>query len=567
MPAMHITPSKSEKSISVIGLDTEALKSGRCFMICTSTGDVINPANFPVCMFNREYIGKVFATYNLKYDSGAFVQHLPRKCLQELRAKNKTEWNGFVYKVISNKLLSIRRGKNTIHIYDIAKFYECSLNSAAEKYLGKRKIEIETKTFTKEYVSKHFKEIAEYCIYDAVLCKELADILINSFEKLGIYPKKLYSQAYISWQYIKDNCKWIHVKKLWYKKREVLDYAMQSYNGGKFEVTRKGCDYYYEYDIVSAYPFEIANLVDISDAVVCQAKTYQSDSVYGFLDCIIDMPDGVFSPVALKKGMLNYFPTGRFQKVVTKNEYEYLINQKCNIDILKGYWFFVDEISYPYRQAIMDLMKLKDRYKRLKDDSMYNVTKKILNAIYGKMVQLIKTNNYWRAGSSWNPVYGSVITANTRIKITSLQALYPEVVAVHTDSVISTKPLPYNKEGKLGDMVYECEGEGVILGSGIYQVGEKSKMRGFIVDKPLLELLPRTGKVLKTEKIRPLSWREVVYRNMELGKINRFVLDKHDLHLNFDAKRIWLGDYKHFGEVRKRAVESIAWNQEITEYR
>jgi hypothetical protein len=567
IPATHLNPTRSEKSIEVIGLDTEALKSGKCFMICTSEGDIINPAHFPEALFNRRYIGKKFVTYNLKYDSGALLQNLPKNCLNLLRTIGRCEYKGYTYRMIANKLLSIRKGKNTVHIYDIAKFYECKLETAASKYLNKHKIDIETKTFTIEYVKANFKRIAEYCIYDAVLCKELADILINSFKKLGIHPKKLYSQAYISWQYVKDNCKWIHVKRLWNYNREVLDFAMLSYNGGKFEVTRKGCDYYYEYDIVSAYPYQIANLIDISDAAIGQSKTYQKDAVYGFIDADINIPHDVYSPVALKRGMLNYYPTGSFRKVITKAEYEYLIRHKCDINVRKAYWMFVDNISYPYRDAIMQLMKLKDLYKQLRDDSMYNVTKKILNAIYGKMVQLIKQGKYWRAGSSWNPVYGSVITANTRIKISQMQMQYPEVVAVHTDSIISTRPLPFKKDGKLGDMTYEIEGDGVILGTGIYQVGKKSKMRGFEVDTPLLDILPRSGKVLKTKKVRPLSWREVVYRNMSLNKINRFVLNKHDLNLNFDAKRIWLDDYKHFGEVRKRCVQSIAWDEEIASYR
>ncbi|GAG55162.1 unnamed protein product, partial [marine sediment metagenome] len=42
-----------EKSLSVIGFDTEAYRTGRCFMMSTSLGDTFKPKEFPACMFGR----------------------------------------------------------------------------------------------------------------------------------------------------------------------------------------------------------------------------------------------------------------------------------------------------------------------------------------------------------------------------------------------------------------------------------------------------------------------------------------------------------------------------------
>ena len=57
-----------KKSVSVIGLDTEAYIDGKCFLVSTSEGDSFKPPEFPHCLFSRKYRGKVFVTYNLKYD-------------------------------------------------------------------------------------------------------------------------------------------------------------------------------------------------------------------------------------------------------------------------------------------------------------------------------------------------------------------------------------------------------------------------------------------------------------------------------------------------------------------
>jgi len=146
-----------------------------------------------------------------------------------------------------------------------------------------------------------------------------------------------------------------------------------------------------------------------------------------------------------------------------------------------------------------------------------------------------------------------------------MQQLNKSVIAVHTDSVISTEPLKYPKSGTLGSMIYETEGQGLVLGSGIYQVGIKSKIRGFDTRTNLLKMLPDHGKTMDIYKVRPCTWREVAHRNMDFDRINRFENMVRYLRVNFDSKRIWLNDYKSFKEVRKRNIESVPWITDKTD--
>jgi len=257
-----------KESIHPIGIDTEAYITGECFMICTSEGDVFQPDQFPDCLFSRKYRGRSFVAYNLKYDMGAFLQRLLPALLEELRSKGEVIQGAFTYKVIGNKCLTIRKGKNSIHIYDIYNFYNMSLNKASEVYLNDKKDYVETVHFWPHYGLLFWDNISKYCLKDAILVESLSRILIKRFENYGVFPRKLYSVAYISYQYFRQKCPYVTVKRYWDHEKEVLRYAMESYNGGKFEVTTKGLGYYYEYDIVSAYPFEISNLVNISWARV-----------------------------------------------------------------------------------------------------------------------------------------------------------------------------------------------------------------------------------------------------------------------------------------------------------
>jgi len=554
-------------SLEVYGIDTEADTTGVCFMICTSEGDTWSPAEFPDCLFTRRYRGKNFVAYNLKYDAGALLQGLSFKDLKTLQTTDQVTVGLYTYKIIANKLLSIRKGKNTVHIYDIASFFKTSLNVAAKKFINKEKLDIDTTQFTERYINKHWEYISQYCIKDALLTKHLAEALIKMFESFGVYPRKLYSVAYVAYQYFSNKCPYVHVRRYWDNYREVLDFAMKSYNGGKFEVTEKGTGYYYEYDLVSAYPYEISNLVDIRDARIVESKDYRQDAVYAFLDCSIQIPFHIYSPVALKKRQLNFYPVGEYRKVITKTEYEYLIEQGCDITIRKGYWLHKTYLTYPYRDEIRRLARLKGKYKKSGKKMEYYVVKIFQNSFYGKFVQLIYKDGFYKAGASWNPIYGSVITANCRVRMSQLQQEHPEIVAVHTDSIISTAKLDYGLSDSLGDLSYEVEGEGVILGSGIYQIGHKSRFRGFNTTKPLLDMLPKRGKKLNMTKKRPYSWREVAHRGLALTDINRFDDMPRALNLNFDSKRIWLDDYNSYGEVLKRNVESVPWYIEGTDFK
>lgn len=547
----------NKDSIKPIGLDTEALITGECFMIASSEGDVWQPEQFPDCMFSRKYRNKSFMVWNLKYDMGAFVQSLDSNSLETLRSTGEVERHPFTYIAIANKCLTIRKGKNAVHIYDLYNFYNMSLQKAAEVYLNDKKIDIQMLHFYPWYVTHYWDKIAKYCIKDSVLVGQLSNILIRRFEKYGVYPKKLFSVAYISYQYFRQKTLYVTVKRYWEHEKEVLRYAMESYNGGKFEVTEKGTGYYYEYDIVSAYPYEISNLVNISWARIVRDKKYRKYAIYGFIRCKIDIPFGVYSPVVMKRGELNTYPDGQFERTITKAEYEYLISQGADIQIIDAYWLHLDNRQYPYRREIKRLARLKDQFKHDHKDLDYQTIKILMNSLYGKFIQLIDKGDCYNAGSNWNPIYGSIITANCRVRISEMQHLHSSIIAAHTDSVISKKRLQFTSDSELGRFSFQLEGQGVILGSGIYQIGDKIKFRGFPLKTPLLELCHNGNKTLSVETNHAYTWREVIYRGWSNTLINRFEKVNKKVHINFDQKRFWLDDWKSFKEIEKRNISSM----------
>jgi hypothetical protein len=532
-----------EEINKIVGVDTEAYTTGVPFLVCTSTAGVYTPADFPDFLFESEYEDTHFVCFNLKYDSGALLHTLPPEFKKELWEENKAYSNeGDLYEYIPHKFLSVKRGKTVACIWDIAQYFEGSLDRAAQKYLGARKLEIETKSFTPAYVKKHWKELVKYCIRDADLTARLAVFLKSKLKTFGVKVTRLYSSAYLSYVYFQERGKIVDVYRFWKSNRTLLRYACEAYQGGKFEVFKRGTFTGYEYDIVSAYPFEIARLVDISKALVIHQKKYRNDATYGFLRCHIKADNTKAHPVGIPTKGVNIYPMGEFYHTLTKNEYDYLIKLGFDVTIIDAYWLVVPTVRYPYRETVLELYKMKDYYKT-RDIGLYHVSKKMLNGFYGKFLQLTEKKDILKAGAGWNPIYGAVITANTRIKMCELQNADPEnTIAIHTDSIITTKKIESSLLSKeLGGLTLDIEGAGLMLMCGMYDMGEKTAYRGVgFKAKNWKEVLTKNivDSVIRFKQLRVISWRQATAWD-KLDKTNVFENYPKDIDLNADRKRIW----------------------------
>jgi hypothetical protein len=337
----------------------------------------------------------------------------------------------------------------------------------------------------------------------------------------------------------------------------VLQFAMDSYNGGKFEVTRKGPGEFWEYDLVSAYPFEIAKLYDITWSRVERGAKLRPHALYAFLHVKGTIPFKVHSPVAVSYGGVNVYPVGELHRCITLDEYRYLVSKGADLSIEDGFWLLLDNRQHPYKREIERLVKLKSQYKLEGKALDYHTVKIMLNSLYGKMVQLINTPKGLTASTCWNPIYGAIITAAVRVRVSELQDQYPSVVAVHTDSVLSTSPLPFRETGTLGELSFSTQGSGVILGSGIYQIGKKVRFRGFDSSLDLLGMMDTPERTITITDTRPFTWSEVAFHGWSPSLVNRFTELQKELRVDFDHKRLWLREWKSFREALSRVVDSV----------
>jgi len=542
-------PQDTDKRIEVLGLDSESDNKGYPFMFAISDGTITTPDSLFETLFQHKYRGIKFVCFNLKYDEGSILHQFPADILQELRSKGHIVYNGYSIRSIHKKELVItnQQQKHSIAFYDIAQFYGTSLDKAAMYYLGKEKLGISTKTFTQEYIKKNWLQLSKYCLQDAILTKELADYFIDMLiTDFNIYPQKLYSTGYIAGLHFARTCEFIDVRRYFRYYPECLEYAYLSYAGGKFETYQRGFGTFYQYDINSAYPYEFIQLQDIRYARVFKSKDYQVDATYGFIKCRLILSND-YSPIPLKIDNVNRYPIGAFYKTITKGEYDFLVNRGDKVDIIDGWWIVCNG-KYPYKKEVERLFELKKQYKN-EDKLRYMLVKILLNSFYGKFIQVTEkwrgNKKVYEAGWLFNPIYASVITANTRVKLCQVCDKYDKyTVAVHTDSIITSIDLSNNGLGisdKLGDWNCENSGYGVVVGSGVYQIGEKVHFRGYHGLNNLLGIIQtnRNRVNISLEQRLVLSWRLVVFRNANTDMINRFTQNVKNLNLNFDRKRDW----------------------------
>jgi hypothetical protein len=565
--------SKKRKLLSkIVGLDSETYTTGEPFMFCTSEGDVFTPSQIPAVFFTPKYTSSNFVLYNLKFDVGSILRAcLPHKEMFSLWQEgllaiengenvllNPISAGDYSFSYIPHKQLVIKYQKEKITFWDISQFYQSSLDYASQKYLSRKKLNIRSKHFFPAYARHCWKSISRYCIQDATLTRDLALYLIKSLAKLDITVTNLYSCASISHQYFKTKSKISDVWQLYNYEPAVLKMACDAYEGGKFEVTVRGYfPHVYEYDITSAYPYEISNLVSLKGAFVYDSPQYQSEAVYGFVQCRIINNPFHYLPCGLKSKEtknVRVYPCGVYYTTITKCEYEYLIEIGVPVTILRALWVHVPRRIHPYRKIINALFSMKDSFKST-DPMMYHNIKVIMNGFYGKLAQVTEMpDGFLKAGSAWNPIHAAEITARTRIAVCRIQnALKEKCLAVHTDSVITTKKIFRSKHTKnrLGNFAFETEGHAILIACGMYQIGADPRgcaFKGFnpSPDETWRSILEKYHgyKRIPYWYNHVESWVEAMAKNHTIQDINVFSNVKKIIDLNCDSKRTWLKDFR-----------------------
>jgi len=562
------------------GFDTETNPDGNIYLIADNSGRYAYNSNgiplselidFLTYKDNRYTLNTFF---NLRFDTNAILKQLPIENLKELWRFNITSYENYTIKLIPKKFLSIRKEKSSYNFYDISQFYNTSLDYASKKFLGKSKLIANLKNPVKD-------KIIDYCINDAILCKELTDYLLKQYHKIGLNLNKLYSTAYVSQKYFHKYCD-IPILN---RKHKWAEYAFNSYHGGKFETLQRGTfDKLYYYDINSAYPYEIAQLWDLRRGYWEHKKEYDKDCKYAFIQCKIKI-DMEPSIIPYPDRNLNIYPKGDLGvNYITKNEYEYLETHKYEIEFIDGYFWKPIMEDRPFT-ILKKLYEFRQKLKSENNPLEHNI-KILLNSLYGKFIQITVSNEksmdfedfdsvvddkddielikkIYKTGNLFNPVYASLITANTRLKLVGHHN--KNIVGYATDSILSTRSLDLHIDTGLGNWKLEGSGTGTVIGSGIYVLDFDKRIerfRGF-GNTIKYDLKNNLNANLKNTEInfeveRPINMGEALahIHTYTLNDICKFKTTTKKLNINFDSKRNWERNFQDCDDLLHNNISS-----------
>jgi len=561
----------------IAAIDTETY-GGKVKLIADNDGDyLLDPSIDAILSFltRRKFRSKHIFVYNLGFDNDAIFAMLPDKNMTELLNTGVTKYITYRIKSIPKKLLSIRdKHENTSLFYDLAQFYELTLDGALEKYLGLHKTDFPYRNTMNDDIAvwnEHISEIIPYCISDAQNTALLGELLQDNVKTLFAFnPKGYISRASLAKELVRLKGYVPSIRAIPY---EALKFAFYAYKGGRFEAVKRGHFPHAElYDINSAYPFVIRDLIDVSRGEWRHTKIMSPNAYYGFYLCRVFVMPYHLCPIAyiLQNGLIT-FPAWGWKTYLTKEEV-LAYRKYADIEVIRGWEYFPTEIRYPFKRYIESLHAEKQRLD--KKDYKYDLVKRMMNALYGSFYEKRVSEEEVKTGKLFNPIYASEITALTRIKVFEEAKRHEKrVIAMATDSLLLEGKNRVETSKELGEWDKETEGETVVIRTGVYQIGEKTRIRGFTRKKAItyegkqypdlfamIRENPEPTEYITTSE-RPIHFREAMIHTKLYNKddINVWHTVEKTENINKEIKRRWLGIFKNGGEIFEKSINSEPW--------
>ena len=576
------------KCEKILAFDVETYK-GICKLICCSGSKYkLNPSfldciKFLFYLANNCNVYRFF--YNIDFDFSAIlklwksnIKVLQNRILRKIGyLKNGIEvkYKNYTLKWIKGRMLVIKHNirRKSVIFTDIFNFLPLGLNKEAKKYLNDIKIvniDGSMLNTSLDYWNKREKDIIKYCIQDCILTKNLGKLLIDTIEKNELpLPKYLVSSASLSKQFFRLNC---FIPSICHIPHKILQIAYDSYYGGRFEIFKRGFfENLFHYDINSEYPHFIKDLPNLRDGLWKKTLILPNNPCIAYFLAEVNIPmDYKIPTIPIHHKGINKFPCGNIKKWLTW--YDLDLIREYIVNIYEGYIFIPTHRNYkPFYNQINELFIKKQKLKGIRQLD-YNIVKLCMNAFYGCFIESHKdydiNGNYELSGGIlFNSVYASQITAFGRWSVIKdiPKENYDNIIAIHTDSITSNisfdKFLTLNLD--IGNWNKETEGKGIILNTGMYQIGYTNKTRG-IPKKFIINWLRfcLKNKIYKKKKfniphMRKLS--EGLIRDKSLVNVNTIVNDIRTVNCNSDTKRDWISNFKSFQEVITTNIDSYPY--------
>jgi len=516
-----------------------------------------------------------YIAYNMDFDALALLHFLPDEALEGLAFYNHTFWRGYSIRFIPKKVFSCHREDRNFVIYDLAQYFGCSLNEAAQKYLGEKKEEIPESWYKEMDVAlkdSRREKILKYADQDVRLLYLLGRLLMNSLTSLGIPTGSLVSSGTLA---KKVFGKYLSKVKI---SREINTLWSKGFFGGRVEVGRLGkVNHVKLYDIVSAYPSEIVKLQSLEGLQMVETLNPSQDAVYGLYRVTAHIGvDHHWGPLAVRDpGGSIYYPVGVVRTWICRPALDLLRRYRFHLVVEEGYEWIGKSKGLVFNDGVIEKY-----FEARKEPHLKLAAKLLLNSIYGiTCEQRSKTfesdigtakgfsghcsSTISIFGRYANFIFASHITEAIRMRLYDVLSRFGKrIYFCATDSVLMSRScsLPIGK--KLGEWGLKSSFKsGFLLGCGRYLLEEPAAqyaLRGFPVNKKTFDRIKNSErKYIDISILDNMSLRQWAnsYGIGDFGVL-RAILKRLTIS---DNKRCWKGEIVKLADVATKSMESSPW--------
>lgn len=551
----------------VVGLDTEGLVTGYAFLITDYPLGNVRWIRSATDVFeyltNPAYATSFNMFWNADYDITALLKWFGAEFCRDLvkSTDHLATYNGAQFRYIPHHFLSVRVDKYTNSFYDASQYYiPRSLDGASKNYLGEGKIDVGSKEFHESDYGRD--DLVKYCADDARKCCLLTQKLLCDLHDMGFSPTTLSSPGTVMEEALVGH---VHIPDVTKIPQGALEYAYDSYRGGWMECFKRGhFTKLWDYDISSAYPYQVSELVALDGGEWFHKKgaVDPMSFTYGWVKGHVYITNPSRPSPIMFRGDVNYTTYGDWDTSVFEEEARFVgPNDLGSFDVRDG-WYFRAAITAtkPFRYEMRRLFRQKQHVQNAW------LPKSMSVSLYGKFAQKDEEGN---TGNLFNPPYASVITARTRLAIAKYALVQPEALClIATDGITFDRPLPSSVLGKeLGDLQLKYSNEGVVIGTNVCTI--RGKDPGGEWRPGRYDWLHLLAKFPDQDKY-PLKYFR--YTTMAEGvdgdfsKVGVFGDFPYTFNINYDHKRCFQV-CRTGGDLMTHQYDSIAWPLDVVKTR
>jgi len=421
----------------------------------------------------------------------------------------------------------------------------------------------------KQYTDTHHEDRKdiEYALSKAVIAQSIGEQVLTAYREIGIVSGSLTSpiKAFEKSGLIPNAPTVDNMPP------EAGEYAYASTYGNWVEAFKMGSwATAYDYDINGAYASELAKLMDLRIGGWLHGDKYvvPPTAAYGFARGIL-RTEATFHPFLIGSGDMLYTPTGEWETYLTLQEMEFLHRNKLGLfELHDGWWWIPSEVKearYPYRNIVHKLWGKRQEAAPMTS----SIIKRILAGMWGKTLELRGKTNDVEFGPSFNPVYGAVVEANSRLKVAQAcidNGVIPLHIAV--DGMITDSPLALDCNGELGQWRLSSSGKCIIVGSGIVGMEGKPADEDFSINykvlQELLESNPSTEEY-KMRKLAPVILSKALHDDWDkLGELEEL---ERVIHIGDERKRCYPVGPQYGDDILTGQYSSEPWDIAIVQGR